>query len=273
MNFERISRQRCDWRRGLARDPPCSSCSRSQTSPALSFFFCSSSAEFHHHSLPHISPPTIAIQLQLISFHSRQSHLSLYHVPERPPPVQPRRRRHLCHRQSRCSECTSTRPNRSQFHPNLAATALNRLSDHLQSSIELPGRFWSGRWSCWSSLGRLLGCSVVEATVFSVFRLTCFHLRLEMPHPQLSTLPPYNPAPTPPTPRHRRLRFLPFSSSEFAVSRRRLVSPRRAAFCLSGTLCGSYGTPEKEPSSHHNILAKFSTHDLHSCINQLEQSG
>jgi len=132
----------------------------------------------------------------------------------------------------------SQRPQTTSIHRESTATCSDPFGKPSLSSIEPsegPGRAWAS----FSELprGSLTLCFGVDVphNIFGL-RLTDFLPRHEMPHQQLSTLPQYNRDPTPTRPLPPRSR--PFSSSGFAVSRRRPTSPRLAVFSPSGMFQG-----------------------------------
>lgn len=89
--------------------PPPALCSaRPNLHSGSVLFFRTLSAEPHQPLDPQSPLYSVATRLQLTSLSFLRPQILLRHVPERPPPVHPRRRRHLCHEQSR--SCTSKSP-------------------------------------------------------------------------------------------------------------------------------------------------------------------
>jgi hypothetical protein len=79
--------------------------------PALRDNFPHVGSPNSHQPLVSISPPAIATSLQLFSLDTKRLNIPPQDVQERPPTEHARRRRPLCHEQSRRSECTSACPN------------------------------------------------------------------------------------------------------------------------------------------------------------------
>lgn len=79
----------------------------------------------------------IAICLQLFSFSLRHIHIPLQDVPERPPTEHARRRRPLCHQQSRRSELKPIRPSAPENTNSIRPSSQNNLNRPGKASVKL----------------------------------------------------------------------------------------------------------------------------------------
>lgn len=185
-------------------------------------------------------------------------------VPKRPSPVLSR-----CWRRRRwpslCGECLSRTPGNHRFlggqekileAPSIdlhtcefRARKLNWTCNRLASIAE------QAFLSFFEPAGVLHGVFFHWSNSANMFFFSLAQYRLEMPH----RLPSTPSEPTLPTPRPLPLRSLPSSSSESAVSRRRLVSLRPVVSCLLGMWRPPVKLPlwDLEAATRNSILQHF----------------